>query len=346
MKLVFLADSSPSIGIGHVMRTMTLAAEAVERGHDVVLHSGTLPPFLADRARRLRVGTVDVTADGWPPVALSRLAAEADLICFDGYDFGRDLIDTLRSNHGALMAIDDNREIPLDNVDMILNQNPHATPELYDDLQPRQLLVGPRFALVRDEVTALRSRRSVQSARSQIVVSMGGTDPAGLTVPLAEMLIDDTDLAIELAPGVDSSRANHRREFVARHVDRVTELRPDDLPAALARCDIALLAAGSTVWEAATLGVPTIALIVAENQEASARAAADRGALILSDARDGCDLAAVSHMVTALASDRDRRGRMTVAGRALIDGHGRMRVVRAIEALTGPIPKRMARHDS
>jgi UDP-2,4-diacetamido-2,4,6-trideoxy-beta-L-altropyranose hydrolase len=342
MKLVFLADYSPSIGIGHVMRTMTLAAEAVARDHDVELHTTTLPPLLADRARRLRVATVAVTADGWPAAALSLVDAEADLICLDGYDFA-DLIGTLTSTHAAMMAIDDNREIPLDDIDVILNQNPHASTELYSDVQPRQLLLGPRFALVRDEVTTLRGRRGVPSGRIRIVVSMGGTDTAGLTLSLAEMLVEDTDFTIEVAPGVDGPNANDHRAFASRHLDRVTELQPGDLPTALARSDVALLAAGSTLWEAATLGVPTVALIVAENQLASASAAAEHGALIVSDARDGCDFAAVSRSVVALASDRNRRRRMAKAGRALVDGRGRLRVIRAIEALPGPIPMRVAR---
>ena len=339
MKIVHRADASRSTGAGHVMRTLTLAAAAVERGHTVELHAKTLPPVLVERSHRLGVRIVEVTADGWSEEALAVLGAGADVICLDGYDYARELVDALSATPGLLMAIDDNREMPLDGVDVILNQNPHASPDMYRELRPRQLLLGPRFALVRDEVTGLRARRGVPSSPTRIVVSMGGTDPAELTLPSLQTLIDETDLEIDVTLGLDNANADSCRAFVAEHGHRINEVEPEDLPTALAGGDLALLAAGGTLWEAAALGVPTVALVVADNQFASASAAADQGVLILHDARNGFIRAAVARAVTTLASDRERRRQMARAGRVMIDGKGRTRVVRAMEALTRSVQR-------
>jgi UDP-2,4-diacetamido-2,4,6-trideoxy-beta-L-altropyranose hydrolase len=346
MKIVLRADASRLIGVGHVMRSMTLGAAAVQRGHAVELHSKTLPALLSERARDLGIELVEVIAAGTPHEADGLLKTDADLICLDGYDFERGLLDSLRSARGALMAIDDNREMPLDHIDVILNQNAHASPELYADLEPWLVLVGPQFALVRHEITALRQRQRVQSKPIRILVSMGGTDPAGLTLPLIEMLVQNTDLVIDVALGVDNANADDCRMFASRSTNRVNVIRSEDLPVALARGDLALLAAGSTLWEAATLGVPTVAIVVAANQMASASAAADRGALIVNDATGGCDFDAVSRSISALAADRDRRRQMARAARTLIDGQGRTRVLHAIEAITRSIPTEAFRHGS
>jgi UDP-2,4-diacetamido-2,4,6-trideoxy-beta-L-altropyranose hydrolase len=331
MKLVCRADASPSIGAGHVMRVTTLAAEAAARGHEAELHSRNLPATLRRRAESRGVTVVEVIADEPRGEAKALAKSDADVVCIDGYTFGPELFREIRRECRTIMAVDDNREMPLGDVDVIVNPNPHAGPDLYADLHPGQLLVGSKFALVRDDVTSLRSIRHTAPDARRVLVSMGGTDPTASTVPIVEMLVACTDLLIGVASGIDGPLSDACRGLASEHPERVAATAGDELPAALARSDIAVLAGGTTLWEAATLGVPTVAVVVAENQLAPACAAAEQGALILSDARRGCDADSVTSAVLMLTSDRERRLRMTRAGQELVDGHGRTRVVRALE---------------
>jgi len=80
--------------------------------------------------------------------------------------------------------------------------------------------------------------------------------------------------------------------------------------ASLAKADIAVLAAGSSLWEAAALGVPTLALIVADNQVVSAQSSMKFWLNGLIDCRDSfngpliADLAA--QILTSYPSVRNK----------------------------------------
>jgi spore coat polysaccharide biosynthesis predicted glycosyltransferase SpsG len=74
-------------------------------------------------------------------------------------------------------------------------------------------------------------------------------------------------------------------------------------------------------------------VIVADNQWAGGRAAAEHGLVEAIDGRRDLAVGALLEGCADLASDVERRRAMSAAGRALIDGRGPRRVVAAIEAL-------------
>jgi UDP-2,4-diacetamido-2,4,6-trideoxy-beta-L-altropyranose hydrolase len=103
--------------------------------------------------------------------------------------------------------------------------------------------------------------------------------------------------------------------------------QPPALLGPLLGADLAVTAAGNSLLEAAAVGVPTLALVMADNQLPGARALAEAGATQL------CDPAspdAVAAAVRRLAGDRRLRREQAERGRALVDGHGALRVAFAL----------------
>lgn len=326
------------------MRTLALAGVAVSRGHECDLHSVALPPVLADRARRLGVGVVATQERAGSAEDGRRLrGAVADLLCVDGYQFGSGFFDALRIRSVPLMVVDDNRETPLGNIDIVLNQNPHARPSMYDDLGPALCLLGLDYALVRDEIRAEQIRAEAGPSGRGVLLSMGGADVGRLTSQLIEALLARTRLRLEVVVGVASSDADRVRAVISSRPDRVTEVPSAQLPAALSRTRLAVIAAGTTLWEAAALGVPTIALVVADNQATLASTQAVQSFAIVLDARSALDVTQVSAAVERLAADATLREEMRKCGRDLVDGRGADRAVTSIERLLAV--KRMALDD-
>jgi UDP-2,4-diacetamido-2,4,6-trideoxy-beta-L-altropyranose hydrolase len=76
-------------------------------------------------------------------------------------------------------------------------------------------------------------------------------------------------------------------------------IRQADYIKELASSSLAILAAGSSLWEAAALGVPSIGLIVADNQMNAAQAFLNNGLLDVIDCREGAQFEQIVESVAA-----------------------------------------------
>lgn len=160
---------------------------------------------------------------------------------------------------------------------------------------------------------------------ASILVCFGGSDPHGVTGRLARALTDGPWEATFIVgagyagPTFDSPVAPIRD--------------PTDLADRLARCDVAVLGAGTMKFEAACLGRPAVLLAAADDQIAIGAVYAQTGAAVwLGDGRT-IDPSAVRDAVAALVVDEERRRAMAARGRALIDGRGALRLADAIARL-------------
>jgi spore coat polysaccharide biosynthesis predicted glycosyltransferase SpsG len=126
---------------------------------------------------------------------------------------------------------------------------------------------------------------------------MGGADFLGLTAPIVEALAE-TGLQIRVAVG----HANTQRAHIQKLADQfghVTLIEQQDYVSSLASAHVAVLAAGSSLWEACAVGAPSIGLVVADNQFASANAAKKLGFTRVVDCRVRFNVDAVLNEVQA-----------------------------------------------
>lgn len=313
-------DAGGPIGVGHAMRCATLGAALISAGHRVTVVSASLPDWVAERYRG--AGAVIGSTPGSP----------VDVWVVDGYELGDELT-ALAASGAAVVAVDDNHELPVGSARLVVNQNLHATADLYSDVGlDVRLLLGPSYAMIRGDVTSIDRSQHHDDGRA-VLVSFGGTDPAGLTLPVVAALVGVADVAVVVALGADHPQRPQLEELAERHPDQV-RFAAGDLVDGLRSADVAAIGGGSTLWEVASLGIPAVAAVVADNQQAGTVAAEVAGFVTGVDVRHGDRGAAdVAEAVLTLLDDPERRGAMARAGRTLFDGRGAQRVVAAIETL-------------
>jgi UDP-2,4-diacetamido-2,4,6-trideoxy-beta-L-altropyranose hydrolase len=317
-------DAGGAIGVGHAMRCATLGAALLAAGHRVTVVTTSLPDWVA---ARYRDEGATIEREPQSPV---------DVWVVDGYGLGPEL-SALVASGAVVVAIDDNHELPVAEARLVVNQNLHADVELYPDVgSSTTLLLGPSYAMIRRDVTAIdRTHRPTdqRSAGRNVLVSFGGTDPAGLTLPVVDALLGAADVAAVVALGADHPDRPGVESLIERHADRAS-FDPGDLTMGLRAADVAVIGGGSTLWEVASLGIATVAAVVADNQAAGTAAAEAAGFVVGVDVRPGRQGADdVAAAVIDLLDDADRRRTLSTAGRALFDGRGAERVVAAIEAI-------------
>lgn len=178
-------------------------------------------------------------------------------------------------------------------------------------------LDGFQHALVRREVLAARAE--VAAGAQTVALGIGGSDPAGLTVPLAAALAD-FDLEVACGPGYRGERPAHGRLLGS----------PADWIGAVARAALVVCGFGHSLLEAACLGVPAVAVVFLPEHVEHARAFADAGTTVTIEMTGGARPAELAALVGELLADPGRLEAMGARGRELVDGRGAERVAVAL----------------
>ena len=363
-KVLFRADASEMIGAGHVMRCLTLADALRTLSFECAFVCTSLPENLARRIREAGHFLIALpgSAAAWEPHPLApveavwpeeaqhedaKLCLEAientgyDWVIVDHYGLDRAWHGRVRTRIPRVMVIDDlaNR---VHDCDLLLDQNLGRKPSDYEGLvsASAQILAGPAFALLRPqfaEACAVALERRKSPELSKLLVSVGGADPQNITGRLLRILNDmelPEKLRITVVIGA-LGRFTDDVRAIARAMRRPTEILVDvtDMARLMVDCDLAIGAAGATAWERCCLGLPSVVLVLADNQKPGAEALAAAGcALILipqeTDEFKAELAAAFSHLTSGGLAEQTRK-----IEKLGIDGQGCNRVVRALAAI-------------
>lgn len=286
-------DASPAIGIGHLMRCLTLADAARASGGNVSFLTAPLPDAwgatVRQRGHALVEAPVNVDSGGAADIrwASGHLARESpQWLVVDHYRIGADWESAVAPPGCRVMVIDDLAD-RRHACDVLLDQN--LIPEQHarhHALVPAgcRLLFGPRYALLRPEYAERRTAVARESREiRRVLVFFGGSDPARLTERALGALTDPACAAwhVDVVCGADPDR-RAAIETLARLRGRTTVWGPrDHLADLMAGADVSLGAGGSTTWERMCLGVTSLVVTVADNQVPLAAALAQDNLIVL-----------------------------------------------------------------
>jgi spore coat polysaccharide biosynthesis predicted glycosyltransferase SpsG len=283
-----VADGGHAVGFGHLGRCLAIAEILGDRAA-FTLTDSEATAFV--RARGARTGG----APDAPVVLLDRREPTSEA--------------TVRSLRcaGRRVALLDDRGAGRMLADLVID------PPTANGWPPSggRRLDGFEHALVRAEVVAAQR----DGAGGGVLLGIGGSDPAGLTVPLAAALAG-FDLEVVCGPGYRGERPAHGR--------------PGEWIGALARAAVVVCGFGHSLLEAACLGVPAIAVVFLPEHVGHARAFTQAGTAIAIEMTDGPRPRALATLVGELLADRERLAAMGARGRALVDGRGAERVAVAL----------------
>lgn len=331
---VIRADASTAIGIGHVVRCRTLAEAMAARGWRIcfaVRETAALDATLRAIGDVVAIPTrVDALSEpGWLG---DRLPDDVTVCITDSYAIDSVWHSSARTWASMILAIDDLAAAPQD-VDLLVNQNLGRTVDDYVGLVPdeAELLIGPRYALLRPEFAAARGRlvpRTGQVRRALVFVS--GSDVPNVTARAAAACVQ-AGLAADVVVGSASPHLASLRRW-AKEQPLVTLHHDVAYMANLMRsADIAIGAGSSASWERCALGLPAVLVVLAENQVAISDALVASGCAVTLGWHDQVDVDAVVEAIAALQQAPDLVREMSDAASRVTDGLGVSRVVEAIE---------------
>jgi len=351
MRVVFRVDASLKMGTGHVMRCLTLAQVLKENGANIAficrkhegslidkIHSNGLVVHELEVFEETKVDNklahsqwLGATQQQDADDCINILKAEKpNWLIVDHYTLDEQWQKSLKPYYEKLMVIDDLADRK-HQCDILLDQTFGRQQEDYLAFTTKgcELLLGSQYALLRPEFAKWRpyslKRRSTLVLK-QLLINMGGVDVNNVTENVLDELKlcnlpNDMNITVVMgcsAPHLESVKSK------AMTLPYKTEVKVDvsNMAEVMANSDIAIGAAGTTTWERCCLGLPTIQIVIAENQNTIAKSLAKNNAIKLLQ-----DIKELSRMISDVTYwMKDVSG----VAQQISDGLGSMRVVSEI----------------
>ena len=358
LNIAFRADAALHIGAGHIARCLTLANMLKEMGATTVFicreHDGHLGKKISEQGHELCLlprpsqpvskqpnsslipPHTSWLGESWERDLEQTIAALAghhfDWLVVDVYGLDARWESGVRTVTDKVMVIDDLADRKHE-CEILLDQTFNRSAALYKKLVPESctLLIGSNYALLRPEFSELRQEsleRRAKPTLKRLLVNFGGMDGTNITGRVLEAIArcKVPELEVTVVMGGNSS-ALLEVEQQAREMPIPTTVIVDakNMAEIMAESDLAIGAAGGTAWERCCLGLPSIMLITAENQQEIARALETSQAALI--CRDVNELNGMLQRVTS-----ESLARLSHMSAKITEGRGAKLVV---ERLTG-----------
>ncbi len=336
MMFLFRAEAGSDIGLGHLNRSLSLAAALKRLGAEsrfaVNLRGGRW-----DHVDRRGWTFTEVTAPAWSRedcAFTSRMAqqSESSAVVVDSRNATDNYLQGLVEAGHFVICRDDlgTRRFP---CQVVLNGNADAERLPYSLARKEtRFLLGPKFTVLPQEFWDVPQRKRSENVQNLLIV-LGGTDSYDLMPSLIKLCDDlpmDFTVTVVMGPFFSDPEEVRRAARVARKRTTCVE-SPATLYPLIREADLAISGGGQTLYELACAGCPAVALEVAPDQGGQMQALQAEGVLrIAGKAGDPGLFENVREELIRLVNDPRLQHEMARKGQARVDGKGAHRVAQQL----------------
>lgn len=320
-RVVIAVIGSATIGMGHAFRTLMLAHELIH--HEIIFvckkNDDLAIEYITKHNYRVEVTEPEEFEE-------KILMLKPELIINDILDTSADYVMAQKKNGSVVVNFEDNG-MGAEVADFVFNAlYPHKIPQ-------KHILVGPKCFCLRDEFLHIQKRDRKASVK-KILLTFGGVDEGNLTCRLLKIISKiikqfKVEVDVILGPGY-----LHNDELQKIADDINTKLlriirSTNSISEYMNNSDIAITSAGRTVFELASLEIPTI--VIAQNlRETTHTFASSEFGFINLGLRSEIDDPSIYRTVLRVYEDNDLRKTMIEKMKPLDLKYGKKRVIEII----------------
>ena len=282
-KIFIRVDSGIDIGIGHMMRCMSLAETLPKTNFEVIFISKKLNNTIYDLISKkiYKICILPENNQNRNIIMHDAIETQKIITSFDDptswllvdhrkLDIEWEKI--LRKFVKKIIVIDDLADKKHD-CDILIDQNLYEKMnERYENLVPKNCkqLLGPKYALLRSEFSNLRQKKSIKSRikLENIFISFGGTDPSNETHKVLEALkiLNLENIQIDVVTTSLNPFKDDIRQLCSSMTNANFHCDVDKIGVLMKTSDLAIGAGGSTTWERCCLGLPSLVSVISDDQ--------------------------------------------------------------------------------
>lgn len=286
MKVIAIrVDGSPNIGMGHIMRCLTLAK--IFKKNDYKVYFISRYKLGIDRIKEEGFEVLKIKGD--EEFSSNEFSCENFLILdeevkqlidivkeynikkliIDSYNVTEEYFFNIKEAVEKLIYIDDLNKF-IYPVDVLLNGN--ITSEYMDYKKYSEdeiMLLGTNYNIIREEYRNLPDKE-IRKEVKEIMITTGSSDPHNMTSKILHMIISDNQintLTVNVVVGSGFNNKDELAEMSKKYENISLYYNPSKMSEIMLKSDVAISAGGSTLYELCACGTPTLAFIYVDNQE-------------------------------------------------------------------------------
>lgn len=278
MKIGIRADGGPLIGMGHIMRTLALAKELSKEAEVFYIckQDDTSVKKYCQGINKVKDEGFQIKLVDGNDVIGGLNKIEADILITDSYDVDEEYFNKTKSMFKKTGYIDD-MNLYYFNVDFIINQNINAEDFVYRANCDTKFFLGTRYVMLRDEFRN-GHKNIIKEKVENILITMGGGDPFNITETILKS-IKGMDYNFNVVVGPSFHKVQSLKKLSDENYNINLIFNPN-MAEVMKNSDLAITACGSTLYELASMNIPTLGIIVADNQTMVANKMHSKGLII------------------------------------------------------------------
>lgn len=319
LKVAIRAEGGSNIGMGHIMRTLVLAKE-LSLNNEVF--------YICRNISENKSGIIEIEKNGFYVYYFKENILELltkidiDILITDSYNVDEDYFTGIRKIVKYTIYIDDINSFDYP-VDLIINQNINA--EDFNYCQKYKLL-GLRYLMLREEFRNI-PKRFIKKQVSDIMITMGGADTVEFTKIIVNWIKNlNFNFHVIIGPSFKNIKYFKNMNF-----DNIKFYFNAKMIEVVQKCDLAVSASGSGIYELIASGIPSLSVVIADNQINISQKLSNLN--VVDSLGWYCDLKEdkFKENLIRLCNNYDFRKHRSINEQKLVDGFGGKRIADFIE---------------
>lgn len=336
-KLLIRVNSTYESGMGHFMRCLALAQKWQKTKGEVyflINDNDNIKKRILNENMKFIVTSND-SGDRDDQLFLLSNVDNYDIswVIVDGYVFKEDYFDFLRLNNLNFLIFDDDGSLSHYNSNLVLNQNLHGDEKWYLNKKESytNLLIGCDYVLLRNEfLEYIGSKKTIKNQAKNILITLGGSDVNNYSLDIVDALNGcmANDLEVIVLIGANNIHEDEIQKFIDSIDLNVKILRNiSNMSEIMKWADLTFSSGGTSVWELAFMGVPTIVGSTSHVEEVLLTGLNDKGLFKTIGDLNNLNKNELTAIFDELISNKDVREKMSFKAQRFIEGRGSERVI-------------------
>jgi len=321
------STSGKTVGLGHVVRSLSLCVEARKSGVKIYFYTNALVNNLEKLFVEACDEVVEVSSVASYLECLKSFPTSVDVAFIDDYSVYGSAQTEIRKYCKCLVVVADDFYSDYFNCSIVVNPNPYKVfDRVREDMDSIDcLLEGCEYiSLKQSIISAGRDRNNVGDQGQNLLFLSGGTDSASIV----ESFLENTNFfenefdKIEIVGSVDVFSGLSDKVSLIPFTDRIHEN--------ILNADVVVTPVGSTVWEAFYLNRVVIGFSVSNNQKEVFEYLKENNLILPLNLKNEGWVNQLSECILDLRSNSVDKCSMLERTTNLIDGNGSKRILEKI----------------
>lgn len=332
-KVLFCFDASRFIGGGHAYRCLALAEALYELGWEILIASSSSVEKQFDQIYKFNFIEIDFQSN----FSINNLINNIeylDLVVIDHYQLDINFEIKFKDISKNILVIDDlaNRH---HFCNYLIDQTLGRKLSDYNHLVPIncKLLLGSSFCLLRKQFKCERNKIDFDDRCKKlknVLISFGASDPYLLTEKILLCILNlEFDLNLNIVLGKYMNINNlYKLEQKFQNIKILKNI--SNMAKIMAKSDLSIGAAGVSSWERCVVGLPSLVVVTADNQDQIAKNLHNKGAIKNFGSYKNISLKDLCNEIASLKNNPEKLNMMSQSAFELCDGNGVNRVLKEL----------------